>query len=86
MTEGSRQLFAQAGMAMQSGYQVALAGVYLAQESSLNGKCIDITQGKYRELEDKIDELRWEIFGKDDLQPETEKEIAAVLSVQTTRW
>ncbi|EXJ70143.1 uncharacterized protein A1O5_06211 [Cladophialophora psammophila CBS 110553] len=86
LTTESKRLFEEANIRWQTGDDVAPAVLYLAQDKSLNGRCISISQGKYRELEGALEELRAEIYGVDDFEPKNEKEVAAVLSTQVTIW
>lgn len=86
MTAENRRLFDEANFPMQNADHVAVAAAYLAQEKSLNGKVIGITQGRYHEIEGKLDELRWDIFGQDDLEPRTGPELKALQSIQYSRW
>ncbi|OAG41593.1 hypothetical protein AYO21_04057 [Fonsecaea monophora] len=86
LTTESQRLFEEANVPLQTGDDVAPAVLYLAQDKSLAGRCISISQGKFRELEGVIDGLRSEIYGVDDFEPKTDREVAAALSTQTTLW
>ncbi|KIW85461.1 hypothetical protein Z517_00851 [Fonsecaea pedrosoi CBS 271.37] len=86
LTTESQRLFEEANVPLQTGDDVAPAVLYLTQDKSLAGRCISISQGKFRELEGVIDGLRSEIYGVDDFEPKTDREVAAVLSTQTTLW
>lgn len=86
LTTQSIKLFEEAGMVLQGADKPALAAVYLASEKGMNGKCIDVTEGRFREIEGLLDADRFRIFGEDDTQFTTDKEIAAVLSTQPVRW
>ena len=86
MTSQSIQLFEEAGMMLQSPEAPALAAIYLAKSREMNGRCIDVTEGRFREVEGLLEADRFRIFGEDDTTFTTEKEIAAALSTQPVRW
>jgi hypothetical protein len=87
LTAHFQPFFDDAGLEFQGSDKVALAGLYLAQdENTMNGKCIDVTQGKFREVEDKITESRKHVYGENDFEPRNEKDMIAFMSTQPVQW
>jgi hypothetical protein len=87
MTSHCRPYFEDAGLPFQGADKVALGAVYFAQdENTMNGKCIDITQGRYLEVEDRIENTNRMVYGEDDFVPRTEKDRIAFRSTQTVEW
>ena len=51
------------GVNIQAPETVALAAVYLATQYSFHGKCIQVINGQFRELEDEYTAAAEQIFG-----------------------
>ena len=82
----TRQHYERLGLYCQSAEDVARAVAYLAQDSTLHGKTISISQGLYRELEEPLMNLKDEIYGKDDFNPSNGDEFHAMVSAMISRF